>query len=98
MSDIKNFKDVYEGSKLFDVDSEQVKITDVINKQIVVKEFKELDSKFTDGTYAVILLECDGKTMTLATGSKVLIDQLNHVKEIPFNTTIKKIKNYYTFS
>jgi hypothetical protein len=98
MERINEFKDVYEGPKVFE--GEQVQLSELLDKAIVIKDFSELPSKYNDGTFAVVLAEIDGKTATFSTGSKVLMEQLNKIKDkLPVRVTIKQPegKKYYTF-
>ena len=56
-------------------------------------------SKNKSGEYLTIQFELNGNKRIFFTGSDVLIDQIKRYgKEIPFETVIKKINRYYTFT
>ncbi len=83
-----------EGSKL--------KIDEIINREILVKDFKVRNSRFEKKDCEKCLtlqFEMNGELHVLFTGSNVLIDQIEKYRhEIPFLTTLKKIDRYYTFT
>jgi hypothetical protein len=98
MEKIKDFKDVYEGPKTFE--GNKVEFAEVLDKTIVVKDFAELPSKYTNGNFVVIQAELDGKIITFHTGGKVLVKQLNEIKDkLPVRVTITQPdgKKYYIF-
>jgi hypothetical protein len=84
------------------LDGVKVKLDDIIDKEIEIKNFKLANSNFSknqSGKYATIQFVCEGELKVLFTGSDVLIDQLEKYKsEMPFLTIIKKINRYYTLS
>ena len=93
------------------MDGKKVEINDVLNKEIVVTNFKVSPSKHYknkgDGTYTRIqFYYLDDETeekMVLFTGSSVLKEQLEGIMEETgdtpkFRATITKIADYYTFS
>ncbi len=94
------FSDFANESKAFDGDKQR--IDDILNQEILIIDFKVKDSKQRLGTsYATIQfkLRQDDNNYIIFTGSEVIIGQLNKYKEnLPFNTTIKKIDKYYTFT
>ena len=93
------FSDFAEESSL---DGDKVKITDVVNREIVVKGFKITPSRFKKSNSEKCLtlqFDIDGKTCILFTGSTILADQLEKYKEhLPFVATIVKIDRFYSFS
>ena len=80
----------------------KIKMDDVVNREILVKDFKIRDSRFEKKDCEkclTIQFEIGGVLHVLFTGSNVLIDQIEKYKqEIPFITTLKKIDRYYTFT
>jgi hypothetical protein len=96
--EIPNFSEVYEPEPLFE--GEQVEFSDVLNKEIILKDFKILPSSFHEGEFAVVQAELDGNIVTFPTSSKVLIGQLKGIKnKLPVKARIIKPegKKYYTF-
>ncbi len=95
---IKHFCDFAKEGKRFDGD--KVKINDLINKKIIIRDFKIESSKQNiDCNYLTLQIEMDGIIYICFTGSKILMEQMEAYKlEIPFITTILKIHRYYTFS
>jgi len=76
-------------------DTPKIDITEVVDKQIIVYSYKELDSHITKGTFVIIEIRLAGEetTKTFATGSKVLIKQLKAVQakaSFPFCATVKR--------
>ena len=56
-------------------------------------------SKYIDKKCLTIQFELNNEKHVLFTGSEVLINMIEKYKnEIPFETTIRKINKYYTFS
>ena len=85
-------------------DGDKVKIDDILNKEIVVCDFKQARSKYPEsrtGNYTTlsIRLTCTDRNVVVFTGSEVIHDQCVKYKEhMPFVATIKKINKYYTFT
>ena len=81
-------------------DGEKIRLDDLLNKEILVLNFKVKDSHKKQGTqYATIHFKIGDEPHITFTGSGVILEQLNKYKDkIPFYTTIKKINRYYTFS
>lgn len=94
------FSDFANESKPFDGNKQR--IDDILNQEILIIDFKIKDSKQRQGTsYATIQFrhKQDDNNHIIFTGSEVIIGQLNKYKEnLPFNTIIKKIDKYYTFT
>lgn len=84
------------------LDGSKVKIEEIINREILVIDFKVRDSRYEKkeaNECLTIQFDMGGVKHILFTGSKVLIDQIQKYKsELPFSTVIKKIDKYYTFS
>ena len=98
MSDINKFSDFAEEEK--PLDGEKIKIDDILNKEIIIKNFTVHNSKFEGkGKYAKVQIETEGVTKVIFTGSEVIANQCEkYEKQMPFIATIKKINKYYTFT
>lgn len=81
-------------------DGDKIPIADVLNKEIVVRDFRVASSKVKQGTdYVSIQIEMDGKPRVIFTGSNVLVRQLEEYKDyLPFETIIRKVRDFYTFT
>lgn len=75
-------------------------MNDILNREITVTDFRISGSKKRNGTDCLQLQFLLGDSICVVfTGSSVLIDQIQSVKDnIPFSTTIVKIDKYYSFS
>lgn len=95
---LKKFSDFASITKRFD--GEKIKLDSIINKEIIVRDFKIESSKLKkDSDYLTLQIESEGEIFIFFTGSVVLKDQIKlYQSEIPFITTIKKIHRYYTFT
>ncbi len=86
------------------LEGEKLKLDDIINKQIIVYDYKVSKSKYQDngdGQYVTIQIREgeDQPLQVLFTGSKVLREQCEaYSDKMPYITTIKKINQYYTFT
>jgi len=93
-SDFATIKPSLEGDK--------VKIDSILNEEIIVTNFEIDKSKFNKNgneKYVRIQFKRNEQTFVCFTSSNVLMEQLEEYDEhIPFETQIKKIKRYYTFS
>ena len=91
-SDIKKQLVVFPGV-------ERIELAQVLNKEIIIKDFKALPSTLSQGReFVVVLAELDGKTISFSSG-EVVLKQLTDVKEkLPIKATItrNKGKRYYT--
>jgi len=98
MDEYARFSDFAEESKVFDGDKK--KIEEILNKEILVLDFKLKESKHhRDTQYVTIQFKIDNIIYILFNGSRVLADQLEKYKDyLPFYATIKKIDKYYTFT
>ena len=83
---------------------EQMKLKDLLNKEIKIIDFKVEDSKYRDKNeeikfYTTICFELDNEPHICFTGSDVLRNQLEKYKdELPFMATIVQIERYYTLT
>ena len=98
MDEYPRFSDFAEESKAFDGDKK--KIDEILNKEILVIDFKLKESKHhRDSQYLTLQFKIDEATFILFNGSRVLADQLEKYKDnLPFYAVIKKIDKYYTFT
>ena len=95
---MKSFSDFAKEEK--PLDGDKIKIDDLLNKEVIIKDFKVAKSKYEGkGDYMTLQIEENGQTRVSFTGSLVLINQCKRYKdEMPFKATIKKVERYYTFS
>lgn len=80
---------------------DKIKIAKILNREIVVKDFKIEQSKFEGkGSCLKMQFELDGEVHILFTGSKMLMDTIIMVPEesFPFKTTIVKEGEYFVFT
>lgn len=96
--EIKTFSEVTK-AKVFEAEKQE-KFTDLVNKEFIVLDFTALPSRFDPPRSFVVLYgkHLNGTTFTCATGSTVIMKQLEQVKEhLPIKVTLKKVKRYFTF-
>ena len=79
---------------------DKVSISEVLNQLIEVKKYRISKSKKKEGAeYVTIQIKYQGKERVIFTGSDVIKSQLEKYKDhLPFESTIKKINNYYSFT
>lgn len=93
----KRFSDFAEEESF--LDGEKFRIDEILNKEILVTDYKIKDSKYNDSKCLKLQFEIDNEKHIIFTGSNVLIDQVKKYEdEMPFLTMIKKINKYYTFT
>lgn len=81
------------------LDGEKIHIRDVMGKPIVVKAFKIISSCVPGKKCLDMQFEHNGQLHVLFTNSEVLMRQITEYKEqLPFETVIKRINRYYTFT
>lgn len=97
---MKNFSEFSQ--EAVPLEGEKEKLENIIDQEIVVVGCRIRHSRFSKnvfGEYLTLQFNRDGKLFVCFTGSDVLIDQMKkYEKEIPFQTTIKKIHRYFTFT
>jgi RNA-directed DNA polymerase len=79
----------------------KIGIQEVLNKEIIITDFRIMKSKYEKENYTQIQLKIPGndEDKVVFTGATVLADQLEKYKDkIPFIATIVKPHKYYTFS
>lgn len=81
------------------LEGEKKKITEIIDKEILIINFQIKKSKIKDGNYATIQFENSGKKYVIFTASVPLMEQLEQYRDkMPFYTTIIQKFKYYTMS
>jgi hypothetical protein len=96
--DVKTFSEIVPEKKSFNVDA-KVAFADLIDKDFVVADYEVFPSKFEGcDEFAVILLKSDGQELITTTSSRVILDQLEKMKdELPVKVRLEKRKKYFTF-
>lgn len=92
---IETRKDYFSGDK--------IKILKILNKEIIVHNYKLNDSRFKNSNSdkcLYIQIEKDGERFVLFTGSKILADAIKQVQKesFPFTTTITKEGEAFQFN
>lgn len=78
---------------------EKKKIDDILNVEILLKNFRVAKSKRNSGDYITLQFVLDDHLYILFTGSQIIIDQVIKYKEnLPFLTKIIKIGKCYSLS
>jgi len=82
---------------------DKIKMSKILNKEIVVCDFKIEDSKFPknkSGKCLHLQIELAGTKFLVFTGSDVLINTIQEISkdEFPFSTTLVKNGECYNFS
>lgn len=98
---MKNFKDFQIKAEITSLVGDKIKIDRVLNREIVVTNFKVEPSKHIDGTQCLHLeFRLNGNNHILFTGSTILIQMIEKVPKgnFPFKTTIVKENEYYEFT
>jgi len=81
------------------LDGKKKKLSEMLDKEILVLAFRVGKSKFRDKNYVTIQFENGGDRYVVFTGSEVLMDQLKrHEGNLPFYATIVKRYNYFSLS
>jgi len=98
MVEYPHFSDFADETKSFE--GEKKKLDDILNKEILILDFKVKDSKQRMGSkYITIQFRDNDKNFIVFTGSMVLINQFEKYKDnIPFYAVLKKIDKYYTLT
>lgn len=82
---------------------EKIKISKVMNREIVVHSYRIEDSKYPknkSGKCLYLQIELDNVKWVIFTGSDVLIDQIKQIDDgdFPFLTTIIKNNEHFEFT
>ena len=76
------------------------RLEQILNRNIVILDFRITKSNKRENSECLqIQFLLDGDVCVLFTGSVVLIDQIQSIKDnLPLKTTVVKIDKYYSFS
>jgi hypothetical protein len=78
---------------------DKISLPDIVGKSIVVTGYKITKSKFKEDNYLAIQYDLEGEQHVTFTGATVLIEQLKkYGEQIPFETTIKRLGKFYSFT
>lgn len=84
------------------LDGDKIRIDDVLNEEIKVKNYSIKESKYgknSSGKYLMLQIVKNERNYVIFTGSDVLIDQIEkYSHEMPFLATIRKINRYYSLT
>lgn len=98
---MKSFKDFGITPTLKNFVGDKIKIDRIVNREIIVHEFRLQDSKFEKGHGKCLHLqiEINGTKHVVFTGSSVLMDMIQKVpqSEFPFKATIEKFNDHFEF-
>ena len=75
------------------------KISDVLNIEILITDFRIANSKYKDKKYLTLQYNDNGDTNIVFCGSEVLMDQARKYEDkMPYYVTIVQRGKYYTMS
>lgn len=76
------------------------RLDEILNKKIVILDFRITKSNKRENSQCLQMqFLCDGNIHVLFTGSGVLIDQIQSIRDnLPLKTVVVKIDKYYSFS
>jgi hypothetical protein len=96
--DVKTFSEIVPEKKSFNVDA-KVSFAELVDKDFVVADYEVFPSKFEGcDEFAVILVKSDGQELITTTSSRVIMGQLEKMKdELPVKVRLEKRKKYFTF-
>jgi hypothetical protein len=81
---------------------DKIKIDRILNREVVVNDYRIKDSKYTDGNGKCLYLQISIGDMNhvVFTGATVLMETIQKVpkEKFPFTTTIIKENEYFEFS
>ena len=100
---MKNFKDFNIQPVNDHFIGDKLKISKVLNQEIVVHNYKINESKFekpNNKNYLKMQVEFKGEKHVLFTGSKILTKMIEQIKaeDLPFSTTITKEGESFKFN
>lgn len=96
---MKSFKEFNIKSEVHAFSGDKIKIAKILNREIIVLDYKVEDSKYTDKCL-YMHIELQGVKHVVFTGSKNLIDMINKVSksDFPFTATIIQENERYEFT
>lgn len=103
MEKVKRFSD-FASEDEKPLEGEKVKIESILNKEIIICGCKIRPSKYKEKSENCATVQFfekgnEQQKNVFFTGSSVIISMLNkYENEIPFETVIKKIDKYYSFT
>jgi hypothetical protein len=81
------------------LEGEKTQLQQILDKEILVTDFRIQKSRFKDDNYITIQFLRDDKKFVVFTGSEVLRDQLQrNQSKLPFYTTVIKKYKYFCLS
>ena len=81
------------------LDGKKKGINDILNKEILITDYRVCESKYKEDTYITLQFEIEEDKHIIFSGSKVLQKQLEKYGDnIPFIATIVKRNKYFTLS
>jgi hypothetical protein len=98
---MKTFKEFNLKPAVKKFTGEKIKISKVLNKEIVVHDYKIEDSKFEGkGKCLFLQIELDGAKRVVFTGSTILTELIQQIAstDFPFITTIVEIDEHFEFN
>ena len=101
--DIRNYSEVKKAMEPAFPNAEKAELISVLNKPVIIHDFKAFPSSLTAGKeFVVILADLNGKKVSFSSGEIVLkqLKDLQERKLLPVRATItrQKGKRYYTLS
>jgi len=96
---VKAFAEIVPAKKNFNVDA-KVQFAELVDKSFVVLDYEVFPSKFEGCRgFAVILLKLNGDEVITTTSSRVILDQLEKMRdELPVKVRLERRNRYFTFS
>lgn len=82
------------------LEGERIKLLDILNQEIVINDFVVLKSQYDRvENYVVVQCMLKGEKYTFATGSQVILKQLEEIRDkLPVRTTIRRKGRYFTLT
>lgn len=94
---MKKFGEVYKQSD--EGEGNLIDIKELIDQSFVIDSFLLKEMTNYEGECALVNITLAGEPRHFRTSSGVLVEQLKNVEvELPIETTLRKVKNYFTFS
>jgi hypothetical protein len=95
---MKTFSEIVPEKKSFNVDT-KVPFAELVDKSFTVLDYEVFPSKFEGcDEFAVILVKANGDQAITTTSSRVIMDQLEKMKnELPVKVRLERRNKYFTF-
>ena len=79
------------------LDGKKKKITEILNKEILVLNFRIQKSKIKEGNYVILQFNLDNERYVIFTTAKRVMKKLErHKDKMPYLTTVIQNYKYYT--